>query len=57
MTVQRTRISNQGGAGQNVVNYDIDKSKSAVSDWERIRNQPNANVFLTALLLNSRWNK
>jgi uncharacterized protein (UPF0332 family) len=35
----------------------IDKAKTAVADWNKVRNQPNANVFLAALLLNSRWNR
>jgi hypothetical protein len=35
----------------------IDQADSAVSAWANIRNAPNANVFLTSLLLNNRWNK
>jgi hypothetical protein len=35
----------------------IEKTKTAMSDWNKVRNQPNANVFLAALLLNSRWNR
>ena len=35
----------------------IAKANAAISDWRRVRNTPNANVFLTALLLNSRWNR
>ena len=35
----------------------IGLAKTAMSDWNKVRNQPNANVFLAALLLNSRWNR
>jgi hypothetical protein len=35
----------------------IGKANSAISAWANIRNAPNANVFLAALLLNNRWNK
>jgi uncharacterized protein (UPF0332 family) len=35
----------------------IDKTKTAMTEWSEVRNQPNANVFLAALLLNSRWNR
>lgn len=35
----------------------IAKANSAMSAWHRVRNTPNANVFLAALLLNSRWNR
>jgi uncharacterized protein (UPF0332 family) len=35
----------------------ITKANSAISAWANIRNAPNANVFLAALLLNNRWNK
>jgi uncharacterized protein (UPF0332 family) len=35
----------------------IDLANSAISAWANIRNAPNANVFLAALLLNNRWNK
>jgi uncharacterized protein (UPF0332 family) len=35
----------------------IAKANSAVSAWRRVRNLPNANVFLAALLFNNRWNK
>ena len=35
----------------------VAKANSAISAWNRVRNTPNANVFLTALLINSRWNR
>ena len=35
----------------------VAKANSAIAAWSRIRNSPNANVFLAALLLNNRWNK
>jgi hypothetical protein len=35
----------------------IGQAKAAISAWARVRNTPNANVFLAALLLNSRWNR
>jgi uncharacterized protein (UPF0332 family) len=35
----------------------VDRAKAAVAAWSRVRNTPNANVFLTALLLNTRWNR
>jgi hypothetical protein len=35
----------------------IEKAKSAVSAWATVRQTPNANVFLTALLLGGRWNR
>jgi hypothetical protein len=35
----------------------IDKAKKAIADWRLVRNSANANVFLAALLLHSRWNK
>jgi hypothetical protein len=35
----------------------VTKANSAISAWGRVRNTPNANVFLAALLLNSRWNR
>ena len=35
----------------------IGRAKAAVAAWSRVRNAPNANVFLAALLLNSRWNR
>jgi hypothetical protein len=35
----------------------IAKANTAISAWNRVRNTPNANVFLAALLLNSRWNR
>jgi hypothetical protein len=55
---------------RHVANYDLaetfDRSevldliglaKSAVSAWNKVRDRPNANVFLTALLLGSRWSR
>jgi hypothetical protein len=39
-----------------VVGY-VDQARQAIATWKAIRNTPNANVFLTALLLNNRWNK
>jgi uncharacterized protein (UPF0332 family) len=35
----------------------IDQASAAVAAWSRVRNAPNANVFLAALLLNNRWNR
>jgi hypothetical protein len=35
----------------------ITLAKTAMSDWNRVRNTPNSNVFLAALLLHSRWNR
>jgi uncharacterized protein (UPF0332 family) len=35
----------------------IELAKTAMTDWNKIRNTPNTNVFLAALLLHSRWNK
>jgi hypothetical protein len=35
----------------------IGRASAAVAAWSRVRNTPNANVFLAALLLNSRWNR
>lgn len=35
----------------------IDQAKTAMSAWKKVRSKPNANVFLTALLLASRWNR
>jgi uncharacterized protein (UPF0332 family) len=35
----------------------VAKANLAISAWTRVRNTPNANVFLAALLLNSRWNR
>jgi uncharacterized protein (UPF0332 family) len=35
----------------------IGLAKSAMAGWSKVRNLPNANVFLTALLLGSRWNR
>ena len=39
-----------------VVGY-VDQAREAMSKWKAIKNTPNANVFLAALLLHSRWNK
>jgi hypothetical protein len=35
----------------------IGQANSAILAWSSVRNTPNANVFLAALLLNSRWNR
>jgi hypothetical protein len=35
----------------------IELAKGAMSDWNKVRNTPNSNVFLAALLLHSRWNR
>ena len=35
----------------------IDLVERAFSDWLAVKNKPNANVFLAALLLNSYWKK
>jgi uncharacterized protein (UPF0332 family) len=35
----------------------IEQAEAAVAAWSRVRDRPNANVFLAALLLNRRWNK
>jgi hypothetical protein len=35
----------------------ITLAKTTMADWNRVRNTPNANVFLAALLLHSRWNR
>jgi len=35
----------------------VEQSRAAMSGWRKVRNTPNANVFLAALLLNSRWNR
>jgi uncharacterized protein (UPF0332 family) len=32
-------------------------AKAAMTDWNKIRNTPNSNVFLAALLLHNRWNR
>ncbi len=32
-------------------------AREAMSKWQAVKNTPNANVFLTALLLHNRWNK
>jgi uncharacterized protein (UPF0332 family) len=35
----------------------IELAKTAMADWSKVRNTPNSNVFLAALLLQSRWNR
>jgi hypothetical protein len=35
----------------------IEQSKDAMACWRHVRNKPNANIFLAALLLGSRWNR
>ncbi len=35
----------------------IGQARAAATAWNMVRNTPNANVFLAALLLNSRWNR
>ena len=35
----------------------IEWAKTAMADWSKVRNTPNSNVFLAALLLHSRWNR
>jgi len=35
----------------------IDQATKATVAWKTVRNKPNANLFLAALLLHSRWNK
>jgi hypothetical protein len=32
-------------------------AREAMSKWPAVKNTPNANVFLTAMLLHNRWNK
>jgi hypothetical protein len=39
-----------------VVNY-VDQARVAIAKWKTIKNKPNANVFLAALLVHNRWNK
>jgi uncharacterized protein (UPF0332 family) len=39
-----------------VVGY-VDDTRFAMAKWETIKNKPNANVFLAALLVHNRWNK
>jgi hypothetical protein len=39
-----------------VVGY-IDRTRLAIEKWKIIRNKPNTNVFLAALLIHNRWNK
>lgn len=35
----------------------VQRAKDAMTKWKAVKHTPNANVFLTALLLNSKWNK
>jgi uncharacterized protein (UPF0332 family) len=35
----------------------ITLAKGAMADWSKVRNIPNSNVFLAALLLHTRWNR
>lgn len=35
----------------------IELAKTAMADWHKVRDKPNSNVFLAALLLHSRWNR
>jgi hypothetical protein len=35
----------------------IDRVQAAMKAWKTVSHTPNANVFLAALLLDSRWNK
>ena len=39
-----------------VVGY-IDRTRLAIAKWDTIKNNPNANAFLAALLIHNRWNK
>jgi hypothetical protein len=39
-----------------VVDY-VDQVRVAMAKWKIIRNNPNTNVFLVALLIHNRWNK
>lgn len=39
-----------------VVDY-VDQARVAMAKWKMIRNNPNTNVFLAALLVHNRWNK
>jgi hypothetical protein len=39
-----------------VVDY-VDQVRVAIAKWKTIRNNPNANVFLAALLIHNRWSK
>lgn len=39
-----------------VVGY-VNQARVAMAKWKMIRNNPNANVFLAALLIHNRWNK
>jgi hypothetical protein len=39
-----------------VVDY-VDQARVAMAKWKTIRNNPNTNVFLAALLVHNRWNK
>jgi hypothetical protein len=35
----------------------VDQARVAMAKWKAIRNNPNTNVFLAALLIHNRWNK
>jgi hypothetical protein len=35
----------------------IELARTAMTDWNKVRNTPNSNVFLAALLLHNRWNR
>lgn len=39
-----------------VVDY-VDQARVAIAQWKMIKNNPNTNVFLAALLVHNRWNK
>jgi hypothetical protein len=39
-----------------VVDY-VDRARLAIAKWKTIKNNPNTNVFLAALLIQNRWNK
>jgi hypothetical protein len=35
----------------------VEQSREAMLGWRKVRNRPNANVFLATLLLRNRWNR
>jgi len=35
----------------------VDRARLAIAKWKAIKNNPNTNVFLAALLIHNRWNK
>jgi hypothetical protein len=39
-----------------VIGY-VDDTRLAIAKWKAIKHNPNANVFLTALLIHNRWNR